>query len=208
MIKWLENIWYHYKGYILAFLFAIVVLVISIAQCASKPQYDYKIVVAVKNSVIFDEQLDLIVDELSKYGEDINLDGEVKIGYINCTFDEKRNDPNYVITMRQKLQITAMGDASALLYITDEDTFNYIEKTVDVNNGFFVNTGLPLKNGKAYTLSNIEFFKDLAQYENIPKELYISKRMVKGTIIEKDADIKKYETNATNLLNSILNDKK
>ena len=205
MKKWLQNFWFYYKWHTIAVIFAAIVITVTVALCASKPKNDYTIIVAMKDTALTEAQVDVITEELSKYGEDVNGDGEINVGSINCTFLETSEDINYVISMRQKLQITAMGEASAILYITDEDTFSYVDDIKKDTGGFFVDAELPLKDGKAFSFKDTEFMEKLkATGSNVPDEIYISKRIIKGTIIEGDSKIEQYEKQNDKFLKAIV----
>ena len=60
----IQNFWYHYKYHSIVFLLAVVTLAVSIAQCATKTNYDYKIIVATRSMTLSSIQLDAVQKEL------------------------------------------------------------------------------------------------------------------------------------------------
>lgn len=204
--KWFENLWYHYKWFIICGILSVFVLTVITVQCATKPKFDLSVVVAFNKSAMGTEQIEIIKDGLKQYAEDYNGDGEVNLNFINCTLDENSKDVNYVISMRQKLQVSAMGESSAILYITDDSALKYIDDIKADIGGFFQNVNLPEHNGKALKISNMPFYKALQKTgNNIPKNIYISKRIIKDTLIELEADVDFYEDASDNFLNNIKN---
>lgn len=202
--KWFENLWYHYKWFIVTGVLAVFVLTVVIAQCVSRPKYDLSVVVAFTKTAMTYEQTETIKNGLMDYMEDYNGDGEINLNLLNCTFNEDSEDVNYVISMRQKLQMSAMGENSAILYITDDNGFSYIDNIKADVGGFFQKANLPLFNGKALKISDMDFYKELqAQEGEIPENIYISKRIIKGTLIEAEADTAYYEQASDKLLNNL-----
>ena len=202
--KWFENLWYHYKWFIITAVLAVFVITVVTAQCATRPQYDLSLVVSFTKTAMSTEQIEVIKTGLTKYAKDYNGDGEINLNLINCTFDEDSEDVNYVISMRQKLQVSAMGESSAILYITDDNAFSYIDDIKADVGGFFQNADLPLFNGKALKISDFDFYKELKKAPGeIPQNIYISKRIIKDTLIELEADVKFYEEASDDLLNNL-----
>ena len=203
--KWFENLWYHYKWFIITAILAAFVLTVVTVQCATKPKFDLSVVVAFNKSAIGTEQIDIIKNGIKDYAEDYNGDGEINLNLINCTLDENSKDVNYVISMRQKLQVSAMGESSAILYITDDSALKYIDDIKADIGGFFQDMNLPDYNGKALKISNLPFFSELKKTgNNIPKNIYISKRIIKDTLIELEGDVKFYEQASDDFLNKLI----
>ena len=203
--KWFENLWYHYKWFIITAILSAFVLTVVTVQCAIKPKFDLSVVVAFNKSAIGTEQIDIIKNGIKDYAEDYNGDGEVNLNLINCTLDENSKDVNYVISMRQKLQVSAMGESSAILYITDDSALKYIDDIKTDIGGFFQDMNLPDYNGKALKISNLPFFSELKNTgNNIPKNIYISKRIIKDTLIELEGDVKFYEQASDDFLKKLI----
>lgn len=55
-LRWLDNIWYHYKWHIIIGAFAILTLVICLVQCSSRKSYDMTVVFAGGSSLTVSER--------------------------------------------------------------------------------------------------------------------------------------------------------
>ena len=75
--KW-ENFWYHYKWHTLGIAAAVIVLTVLIVQLATRPKYDYQVMLVTQSSLIYGEEK-VMVEELAKYGRDVNGDGKVTV---------------------------------------------------------------------------------------------------------------------------------
>lgn len=202
--KWFENIWYHYKWFIISGVLGAFVLTVVVGQCATKAKYDLSVVVCFTQTEITDNQVELIKQGVIEYVEDYNGDGKVNLNFINCTFFENSKDQQYVMTKRSKLQISAMGESSAILYITDDKAFQYIDDIMAESGGFFDNVNLPEHNGKALKISGLPFYSDfLKTGDKLPQNLYISKRVIKGTLIEAKDNVTVYEDASDKFLESL-----
>ncbi len=189
----LKNIWFHDKWVILGTLALIVIIAVCVAQCASRPKYDLNAVVFAYN-IVGDEDCKLIGEYLSEHCEDINGDGEVKINVINCSYTEGSSDTQYVYSSNTKLQAILSTDSSALLYITDKDSYEYLSSISE--NPLF--EGEPLVFGeKFYEACNAD---DLFM---LPEGLQISCRAIGGTVIEDDKKISSYYEQSKKILEEI-----
>ncbi len=190
--KW-DNFWFQYKWYVVVVTAVTVVLAVLIAQCVSRPKYDFEAVYFTYTPVL-DEQTEKIAEYLGKYAEDVNKDGEVKVQVINCSFSDKGN-VQYKNTMLTKLQTLIAGDEKALIYITDKDSYKYLEGISD-NTSIF--DGKPLALGEG-------FYKATAteNFGNLPDGLQISCRCVSDTVIENKKDINSIYKAATSLIEKL-----
>ena len=172
-----ENFWYHYKFHTIVCLLLVITLAVSIAQCSTKTEYDYKIVVATKSMPLTTTQLTALKNELTPYGTDLNGDGQVNILLVDCTMDSKQ----------QKLQAILMSDTDVMLFITDLKAFSFIKNLNDT--GFIENLNLPDGDGYYYDFTNTDIIKNTktaADSKNLFKwpEFLISRRIIKGTLFE------------------------
>lgn len=176
--KW-DNFWFQYKWYVIAVTAMVVVLSVLVAQCVSRPKYDFEAVYFTYTPVL-DEQTEKIADYLEKYAEDVNGDGEIKVQVINCSLSENGN-VQYKNTMLTKLQTLIAGDEKALIYITDKDSYKYLESISDSVSIF---ESEPLALGE-------EFYNSTATESlgNLPDGLQISCRRVSDTVLENKKDI-------------------
>lgn len=182
-----ENFWYHYKFHTIVCLLLVITLAVSIAQCSTKTEYDYKIVVATKSMPLTTTQLTALKNELTPYGTDLNGDGQVNILLVDCTMDSNPADYQNNLAKQQKLQAILMSDTDVMLFITDLKAFSFIKNLNDT--GFIENLNLPDGDGYYYDFTNTDIIKNTkaaADSKNLFKwpEFLISRRIIKGTLFE------------------------
>lgn len=185
----IENFWYHYKYHTIVFLIVISTLAVSITQCATKTDYDYKIVVATRSVTLSTPQLNAITNELKGYGEDLNQDGEVNILLVDCTLDGNRSDYQTLLGKQQKLQALLMTDIEAMLFLTDTKCLDWIDN-LNPQTKFIADTGLPHNDGRGFLVSDTHIIKNpknsVMTEKNLiwPEDLSICRRRVEGTALE------------------------
>lgn len=193
--EWIENFWYHYKFYTIVAIFVVITLVVSIAQCATKTQYDYKVILATTTATVSQAQIDSLQKELAKYGTDVNGDGVVNVQVVDCTINQYKMMGEEARAKRSKLQSLLMNDVEAMMIISDGDCFEWITETL--GGDFIKNTGLPHKNGMAFDIDNTPLLNRVIadvdarnEKSNVlvdviwPEGLNISRRSVEGTLFE------------------------
>ena len=144
-----ENFWYHYKYHTIALLVVFVTLAVSIAQCATKTDYDYKIVAATRSVTLSTGQIQAITAELNRYGEDLNGDGEVNLLIVDCTLDGNTSDYQALLAKQQKLQALLMTDTEAMLFLTDNKCLQWIDE-LNPETKFIADTKLPHNDGRGF----------------------------------------------------------
>lgn len=185
----IENFWYHYRVHTLVALLAFVTLAVSVVQCSTKPDYDYKIVVATRSITLSTIQIDDIKKELEQYGEDLNGDGKVNLLLVDCTLDSSFSDYQNQLAKQSKLQMLLMTDVEAMLFLTDTKCLNWID-SLPSKTQFIEDTGLSHNDGKGFLISDTHIIKNPmknAKYEkNLrwPKDLVICRRKIEGTSLE------------------------
>ena len=202
----IENFWYHYKYYAIACAVVVVTLVVSISQCSSKTQYDYTVFIATDTVEMTSLQIDTLTSELKKSGKDLNNDGEVNFLLVDCTSSKGLSDHQTYIAKQQKLQTALMSNTDVMLFITDKERFEWIDNLGNAN--FIENTGLPHNGGKSYNLSGIlQTVKEKIDQSGKliwPKELYISRRTVKGTLFEGRDGVEESVKNADEFVRNLI----
>ena len=177
----LSNIWYHFKWAIISVALAAVVISVCIAQCASRTDYDMKIVVYSESTYIPDELNNLMAEYIEKICPDINGNGKTDIQVINCSYSEKSTDAQNKMLAKTKLQTSLAAEDSALIYITDEKGLDYLNQIAE---GVFHGESVKL-GGDFYDYCNKN---DLMK---LPDGLYISCREIEGAAIGKSKNAKK-----------------
>lgn len=177
----LSNIWYHFKWAIISVALAAVVISVCIAQCASRTDYDMKIVVYSESTYIPDELNNLMAEYIEKICPDINGNGKTDIQVINCSYSDKSTDAQKQVLSKTKLQTSLAAEDSAFIYITDKKGLDYLNQIAE---GVF--------HGES-----VELDKDFYDYCNkndlmkLPDGLYISCREIEGAAIGKTKNAKK-----------------
>lgn len=181
-----KNFWFHYKWHTIATIFTVAVLAILIAQCATKPKYDFEIVYFTYTPVI-DFQLESTSDYFEKFIPDINGDGEVKVNVVNCSISESTSDTQYRNTILTRLQAMLVADEKAMLFVTDSESIRYFDAIYE-DGSFFV--GEPLTLGEDfYEATKTE------EYGELPEGLTLSCRIIGETLLNEKKNAKElYET--------------
>ncbi len=189
----LQNFWFHFKWQTLGIIFAVVVLAVTVSQCASKTDWDMQVVYFTYNIVI-DDQTNAIGDYLENIAEDINGDGEININVINCSVPDGNHKSQYNKSMLMKLQAMITAEPKAMLYITDNESIEYFE--ADALKNFFGSEQLVLGDD-FYEKTKTETFGQL------PKGLQIACRRVSGTTLEKNKTANQIHSSAMRILEKL-----
>lgn len=190
--KW-DNFWFQYKWYVIAITAVTVVLTVLITQCATRTKYDLEVVYFTYTAAL-DEQTGKIADYLADYTEDINGDGEINVQVVNVSFSDKSGDSQYKYTMLTKLQAMIAGDENAILYITDSESYKYLDGLSE--DGLF--DGEPLKLGDDFYSAT-----EIKELGKLPEGLQISCRRISDTVLEgKKGAAEAYE-NAVKLIEKL-----
>ena len=81
---WLENFWYHYKWHTIAVLFVLIVSVVIIVQCASKPKYDVHILYAGDKAISTSKsnpERQQFLNAFRSVSSDFDENGEVSVAF-------------------------------------------------------------------------------------------------------------------------------
>ena len=139
---------------------------------------------------------------------DLNGDGEINFLLVDCTSSKGISDHQTYVSKQQKLQTLLMSDTEVMLFVTDAERFEWID---NLGNGNFIeNTGLPHNGGKSYNLSDTGILQTAKEKidpnEQLiwPKELYISRRTVKGTLFEGRDGVEENLKNADELVRNLI----
>ncbi len=190
--KW-DNFWFQYKWYVIAITATAVVLAILITQCATRTKYDLEVVYFTYTAAL-DEQTNSIADYLADYAEDINGDGEINVQVINVSFSKTSGDTQYRHTMMTKLQALIATDENAILYITDSETYEYLQGIAE--DGLF--DGEPLEFGNGFYSAT-----ESEQFGKLPEGLQISCRRISETTMENQKGAAKAYESANKLLEKL-----
>lgn len=191
----IKNIWYHDKFVIIIIAILVVAISLLVVQCATKTKYDLTVVVFTYEPT-GDPNCDKMGEYLRPYCTDINGDGKVNINVINLSINGDK-DSEYSYGNRTQLSSIIANDASALLFITDDESYKYLAEEISDNIDFF--EGEPIE----FEDDFYDFCIDESGFYTTPKGLQISCRNIDGAAIEKDKNIDKYYNQAQGVLNGL-----
>lgn len=130
------NFWFYYRWHIIVGVFAAVVLSILISQCVGKEKFDTRIVL-----FTYDNYLDLQTAAMEEYFEgfcpDFDGNGEVNVGVTSCSYSKGNfSNPDLNNTMATKLQSILIAQREIVLFIVDEETYQYMNSLPAEDNLF------------------------------------------------------------------------
>ncbi len=173
--SFLENFWYYHKWKLAAFIVVSIAVVMSVAQCAARAEHDYTFVLFTYNEYD-DSQLDAMGKYFANYGEDLNGDGEVTIGFNNCSYHKETTSTSLWRSKISRLQSTVISEEDQLIFITDEESFTFLN-TLFPETPTFVNIGLPNDNGCSYLLPEQFYTDEVKGLLEPPEKLRLSIRL-------------------------------
>ena len=132
LVKFFENIWYHYKWTIIIGAAALVMLIAGLAQLASKKQPDV-FIYHVSKSGITANSIDKLTDSLSAFAVDYNGDGIVNVDY-----KEEIYVPGVISTAQGQLSVTdsfnlELFAGECVIYIMDEENERDMRRRYGLN---------------------------------------------------------------------------
>lgn len=194
-----NTFWFYHKTHVIIALIAAVVLAVCVAQCATRKNYDAKVVVYT-NTYLSDIHLTYLDNYLTPYFEDINNDGEVNVQFIDCSYNiEGSYDLDYVRSMSTKLQALISSEGDALLFITDQTRFEELDKNFNSVEHFFTDS-IPL--------SDTPRQNAISDGLDLPENLILGKRIVGGTMIEDSKNIEKHISQADGVFEKLKDEQK
>lgn len=192
----LKNIWYHDKLALFILTIIIAVIVFFCVQCATKTVYDATIVVYT-HEITGEPNCVAMGEYLKPFCPDLNGDGEVNVNVINCsTNPDDKGEFSY--TNREKALYLLSNDASALLFITDDSSYQFLMSRSD---NISVFEGEPLE----FQDDFYEKCVDPNGFYDTPKDLQISCRTIEGSSIAKNKKVDTYYKQAQAILTGLKN---
>ena len=173
--KWVENQWYHNKPGILCTAFFGFVIIFGLAQCVSKVEPDYKILLCANKYLTSDVRAAVEI-YFEQFAEDINGDGEITVHVMDCTKGSDNDQYNAnMTTLMSELQ---MGES--ILIIADEYYYNYLTQNGNI---FDTDENFDEKDSMALKLYGTEFdkFTDLTLDGFVTEDMMLYKRLTDGT---------------------------
>lgn len=194
----LKNIWYHDKLILFILLIIIAAIVFCCVQCATKTDFDATVVLYT-HKITGEPNCNAMGEYLKQFCPDLNGDGEINVNVINCsTNPDDKGDYSY--TNREKTIYLLANDASALLFITDDSSYQFLMSRSD---NIEIFEGEPLE----FEDDFYEICVDPSGFFETPNDLQISCRTIKGSSIEKSKKVDTYYAQAQAILEGLRNHK-
>ncbi len=126
-----ENFWFYNRGKVIFAIIVAAILAIMITQCATRPVYDGEVVLFTYD-YYYSDQITLMENYFSMFFEDKNGDGKVRVDVVNCAYDKNItvNNPQNQNTA-QKLQTILFAKRENVLFLLDEESFEYMDSILD-----------------------------------------------------------------------------
>ena len=188
-----KNIWFHDKTAILITTAIVAIFTFFTVECAMKTKPDLQVVVFTYNTIL-DESCEKMQEYFKPYCPDINGDGEVYVKVLNCSFNKENSDFSFKNNRISRLQATIAAEANALLFITDDESYQYFQ-SID-NGNFFVGE-------KVFLDKDFHEACRVDEKLNLPIDLSISCRDIKDKMIEVDEDAPEYFKISQQILNEL-----
>lgn len=189
----LAHFWYYYKTAVVIGAVIIGAVLYITLQTVLTPKSDLKIIVY-DSRIVPDMYLEDAKDYFKNFCKDYNNDGKINISIINCSFEAGSSTAQYQQTMQQRLNGLFVTDKEAMLIITSDTGYEYLQGIVDT----------PVLKEEGVALSE-DFYNSIKYLEGIkmPDGLKLYSREIKGTLIEDDEKAKNSANRAEEFLSAV-----
>jgi len=169
--KWIENYWFYYKIHTIVGIFAVIILIFSLVECANKVYPD--LTVSYIGEKVFSEEVsDRLKQTFEGYIDDATNNGKIDVEFMPLTVSkEAKSEQDMAMMQKAQLEIAA---GETYLYILDKAYFDQYQKE-----GLFINVADQLgKSGEVYgvSLNNSAVFSSLGIKSNA--DLYACVRVI------------------------------
>ncbi len=168
--KW-QNYWYHFKLHTIIAVVLVVLIAISVSQCATREKFDLSIMYFTYKPVM-DAQLDAAEEYFEKYATDIDQNGEVNVGIINCSVSDDNRDAGRN-TMFSKVQAVLVAEPEVVLYMVDDKSIEYFKNAIE----------LELFTEEPVAMTE-DFYKSMDEKLPLPEGLKLGLRVIDNTVFE------------------------
>ena len=171
----LDNIWYHYKGYIIASIFLIGTVIFGLHSCITKSEYDIKVYYFAGSSSMYQEQLDWVQAAVGEYCGDTNEDGKVQVAVTGIrvgSYSSASLRAEYMTAVQAGEVFLFFGDQEGIQYLYDNNYLQPMTAFTDQTEG----NGYAWKvngSGFSHLTKGFELFSDV--------DLYIAMRISDDT---------------------------
>jgi len=193
--KWFENYWFYYKIHTIVGIFAVIILIFSLVECANKVYPD--LTVSYIGEKVFSEEVSTQLKQTFEgYIDDATKNGKIDVEFMPMTLSkDAKSEQDIAIVQKVQLEIAA---GETYLYIMDKTYFEQYSKE-----GLFLNIADQLgKSGEIYgvPLNNSAVFSSLGIKNNA--DLYACVRVITLGNQKKEKDIAQ-QNNAINVIKKL-----
>lgn len=193
--KWFENYWFYYKMHTIVGIFAVIILVFSLVECANKVYPD--LTVSYIGEKMFSEELSTKIKQTFEgYIDDATKNGKIDVEFMPLTISkEAKSEQDMAMMQKAQLEIAA---GETYLYIMDKAYFEQYSKK-----GLFLNIADQLgKSGEVYgvPLNNSAVFSSFGIKSDA--DLYACVRVITLGNQKKETDIAK-QNNAIKVIKKL-----
>lgn len=121
---WWEYFWDYYKIHTIVIALIIMAVAFTVYQVKTTPKYDLNLSYA-GEMYLSDEMVSAIQDKLSEVIDDLDGNGEKKVGINQFVFTENDEDVQFTQAMITKLQLEFVTDES-MLFVYSEDKAKFL----------------------------------------------------------------------------------
>lgn len=193
-----ENIWYHYKWYIVAAVFLIGTLVVCLHSCVTKPEFDIQVYYVTGSSSMYNEQLAWIESAVASHCTDTNGDGEITVSVTGLKvgpYTDPSERAEYMNAVQAGEVMLLFGDEAGINYLYQNGYLQTLEDFTQETDG----------EGYAWPVSGSPFAQQTEGFEVFgDTNVYLSLRIFENTWSAKRFNGKKNYEIACNTLRSIL----
>ncbi len=192
-----ENIWYHYKSFIIVGIFLIGTLVVSLHSCATKPEFDIQVYYVTGSSPLYNEQVSWIENLVSAHCGDVNRDGEITVAVTGLRVGEN-TDPS-----ERAKYMNAVQAGEVMLLFGDQGGIDYLYR-----NGYLTQLYDFTENtdgeGYAWKVTGTSLFTQTPGNDVFSDNLYVSLRVFDDTWSSARPSVKENYNAACETLRSMI----
>ena len=116
--EWWEYFWYYYKWHVIITAAALILVAVTIVQCASRPVYDMYVVYAGHKNYT-EEQSRSIENIIAPSVSDVDGNGKTLVMFKPYMFGDRAGSEEYDYAIQTKLDLS-MGDDCTFIYLFDK----------------------------------------------------------------------------------------
>lgn len=153
--EWWGYFWDYYKWHVIITVFALICVIVTVAQCASREKYDMHIIYA--GNMAFTEEDDLKMEEtVLPFVADADGNGEAALNFLPMTISGASGQEQYEYALLTKLDLSLQDDAT-FIYLFDKSILNNM-----INRKYVENIFVPVSDWGAEIADGMDIIKNEA----------------------------------------------